>query len=553
MILLKEDTPKKLSGLSSIFLSSPYNPKIVEFIKTLEFYSFDKKTKLWELSCLELSKIIDNLILIDEIELELKDNQLESQQKVEHKVLYKTQPFKYQLEGIEYGLKHDKWLLLDAPGLGKTLQLIYLAEELAARGLIKHCLIICCVNSLKQNWKREIEKHSSKDCVVLGQRMSSRGRIYYDTITNRALQLKNKIDEFFIITNIETFRSEDVVSAFKKSDNEIDMIIVDEIHKCKNKQSIQGSNLLKLNAKYKVGATGTLLVNNPLDVYLPLSWIEAEHSSLGMFHKHYCIKNIDNRIIGFKNMDMLKDELAASSLRRTKDLIDLPPKTIIEEYIEMEDAHQKFYDDVKNGVKKSVDKVRLRISEILPLYLRLRQATACPSILTTSNIESTKLARCVDIVEQILEGSTEKIVIFSTFKETCYVLQEKLKKYNPVVATGGTSDEKIMEMKDKFQEDDDTRVFIATWQKMGTGFTLTRASYAIFIDSPWTFSECEQTEDRIHRIGSKNPIFIYYLICLNTVDEHVMSLVKSKGAIADYIIDGEINNPEILKKYIDTL
>jgi hypothetical protein len=34
---------------------------------------------------------------------------------------FKTQPFDYQLEGIEYGLNHNNWLLLDAPGLGKTL------------------------------------------------------------------------------------------------------------------------------------------------------------------------------------------------------------------------------------------------------------------------------------------------------------------------------------------------------------------------------------------------------------------------------------------------
>ena len=46
---------------------------------------------------------------------------------------YKTKPFSYQEEGIQFGLNHDKWLLLDPPGLGKTLQLIYLAEELKKR------------------------------------------------------------------------------------------------------------------------------------------------------------------------------------------------------------------------------------------------------------------------------------------------------------------------------------------------------------------------------------------------------------------------------------
>jgi MoxR-like ATPase len=34
------------------------------------------------------------------------------------------------LEAVEYGLNHDKWLLLDVPGLGKTLSIQLLAEEL---------------------------------------------------------------------------------------------------------------------------------------------------------------------------------------------------------------------------------------------------------------------------------------------------------------------------------------------------------------------------------------------------------------------------------------
>ena len=63
---------------------------------------------------------------------------------------YPTPPFEHQLDGIKYGLNHDKWLLLDEPGLGKTLQVIYLAEELKAQENIEHCLIICGINTLKQ-------------------------------------------------------------------------------------------------------------------------------------------------------------------------------------------------------------------------------------------------------------------------------------------------------------------------------------------------------------------------------------------------------------------
>ena len=58
----------------------------------------------------------------------------------------KTKLFDYQEDGVQFGLNHNSWLLLDAPGLGKTLQLICLANELKKREKIKHCLVICGVS-----------------------------------------------------------------------------------------------------------------------------------------------------------------------------------------------------------------------------------------------------------------------------------------------------------------------------------------------------------------------------------------------------------------------
>ena len=93
---------------------------------------------------------------------------------------------------------------------------------------------------------------------------------------------------------------------------------------------------------------------------------------------------------------------------------------------------------------------------------------------------------------------------------------------------------------------------LATWQKMGTGITLTAASYAIFIDCAWTKAANLQAEDRIYRIGSKNPVFIYYLWCNDTIDLRVKDLVSQKEAIADYVVDDKVSDETIdsLKKYI---
>ncbi len=549
MIYLEEKTTRKLPGLSSIFVSFDYKAEIVEALKTLSNYSYDKKTKLWEFPITHLSELLDRLCLIDDIKLTTLPDAKETPPIKYELSEYKTAPFNYQLEGIQFGLNHNSWLLLDSPGLGKSLQLIYLAQELKKREGLEHCLIICGVNTLKHNWKNEIKKHSDLSCRILGERVSKSGKVKIGSVKDRVDDLKNPIDEFFVITNIETLRNDDIIKSIQKGPNKFEMMIVDEIHVCKNPSSAQGKNLLKLNkSKYKIGATGTLLMNNPLDAYIPLKWIGADNSTYSNFKYYYCnyAGFFNNILVGYQHIDVLKDQLDKIALRRTKDLLDLPPKTIIHEEVEMESTQASFYDNIRNGVIKQVDKVHMSTANLLGMITRLRQATACPSMLTSENIPSAKIDRAVDLVEQITANG-DKVVVFSTFKETVNVLNEKLIAYKPLICTGDMKDIQINNNIELFQNSDEHKVIIATWQKLGTGITLTAASYAIFLDCAWTSAQNQQAEDRIHRIGSTSPVFIYYLWTLNTIDERVRELVDDKALISDYIVDDEVS-PALISK-----
>ena len=162
-------------------------------------------------------------------------------------------PFPHQVEAINYGLnpEHEKFLLLDSMGLGKSLEIVGLAETLHRRGEIDHCMIICGVDSLRQNWKREIQKFSNLDVLVLGEKISKKGRISYETVPNRCKILKEPISEFFVVVNAATLRSDEFIEAFRKSKNSFGMIAVDEAHRFATKSSQQGSNLLKLNLQIR--------------------------------------------------------------------------------------------------------------------------------------------------------------------------------------------------------------------------------------------------------------------------------------------------------------
>lgn len=321
------------------------------------------------------------------------------------------------------------------------------------------------------------------------------------------------------------------------------------VHNCKSPTSQQGKHFLKFNnAKYKIGLTGTVLVNSPLDAYVPLKWLGMDNSTYTNFKYYYCNFGgpFNNQLINYKNIDNLKEQLSECSLRRTKDILDIPPKNIINEFLDLEGSQASFYENIINGVLEEVDKVDIDNSSILSMMVRLRQAIACPSALTSESINSVKIDRAVDLVEQIVSNN-EKVVIFSVFKETLNILNEKLKQYNPLLCTGDVKDTMISENIDKFQSDPNYKVILCTTAKMGTGVTLNAATNAIFIDTPYTAAQCIQCEDRIHRVTNKYPVFIYYLWVNDTVDMRVKEIVEDKSMLSDYIVDDKINNNLIEK------
>ena len=449
------------------------------------------------------------------------------------------------------------YLIKDCIVTHNTLDIIYIAQELKKQGKIEHCLVICGINTLKMNWKREIEKHSELSCRILGQRINRNGKLVIGSVQNRIDQLKEKIDEFFVISNIETIRSDDIVKLINDGKNKFDMIVVDEAHCIKSISAQQTKNLLKLNnAKYRIAATGTLLTNSPLDAYVPLKWVGEEKSNFTNFKKYYCQLGgpFGNIPIGYKNLDVLKEQIDRVSLRRTKDILNLPPKNIIREKLEMTDQQETFYNNIKAGIISQVDKVRMTkftTQSVLAMVTRLRQATSCPSVLTSEKIESSKILRAVDLAQQLVDNG-DKVVIFSVFKETADVLYDKLKDYKPLLNTGDIPDKEIQENINKFQTDDKCKIFIGTFAKCSTGITLNKASYMICVDSCWTAALCQQAEDRIHRIGSTQPVFIYYLSCENTIDDRVEEIVMDKGAISDYVVDDQVSEQQMesLKKYL---
>ena len=557
--------PTSLSKLSA-FVSFEYDSNLVSIIKSMgtRVYIPDKKT--WEIPESAVPMLMSRLRDYDVLlRGEMHHETPESHARLPSGFVFTTKPYKHQMEGVIYGLEHESFLLGDDQGLGKTKEIIDLAMCRKQTDGLKHCLIICGINGNKYNWADEVKIHSREDSWILGTRFTKRPpiKMIEGSTKDKMEDLNNIPHQFFWITNIETLRG----GSFKEKKGKrtvirfpiaekiqelcdrgiIGMIAFDEAHKAKNPDSQQGKALLSIDCKGpKIPMSGTFVLNNPLDLYLPLKWAGFETHSFYAYKQHYCTMGGfgGKEIVGYKNLDELRSMVSKVMLRRVKgDVLDLPPKVHTIEWVDAYPEQKSLYKDVRDQVRDNIDKVKVH-PDPLSEMLRLRQVTGYPGILSSTVTKSAKMDRMEELVEEeVLVGG--KAIIFSNWSEMTNVIRNKLKKYNPAYITGEVGSVQRMEEKDRFQNDPDCKVMIGTIGALGTGFTLTAAQLVIFVDEPWNRGIKDQAEDRAHRIGTRGTVRIVTILTRDTVDEGVYNLVQKKGKMADLLVDGKVDGKNV--------
>lgn len=549
MIRIDIQKSNNCNGDWSLYVTSPYNQMVVDTIRALPERYWDKNNKVWECPMKTLGILLDKF---SNFEIEITGQYVSLKKKkvsTPAGFQFKTKPFDHQLIAFEYGLNNDKWLLGDEMGLGKTKQAIDIAVAKKLENGYDHCLIICGVNGLKWNWKSEVGIHSNESSWILGQRNNKIG-----SNADKLSDIKNidKLsDKYFLITNVETLRDTAIVDELSKlcKDGTIGMIVFDECHKAKNPTTQQGKGILKLQAKTMVAMTGTPLMNNPLDLFIILKWLGYEKHTFYSFKNHYCEFGGYGgyQIMGYKFLDELQSRLDEIMLRRRKEeVLDLPEKTYIDEFVEMTPKQKQIYNEVTQEIKMNIDQIKMANNPLAEL-IRMRQATGYTGILSSTVQESAKLDRMEELVEEAVSND-KQVVIFSNWTQMTDVIFERLhKRFVVSRITGETKDSDRQRIVEQFQ-DGIYKILIGTAGAMGTGLTLTAGSVEIFMDEPWNMALKEQCVDRCHRIGQNSNLTIYTLMCKDTIDERIHEIVEKKGVLADAIVDNKstVNKDDLL-------
>lgn len=550
MITVKYDNPIGLiRERQCIFVSFPYKASIVQVLRGFYSRRWHQDKKCWELpyDCMsELKYLLPNEKF--NIIGEPCDTKKYREKELDLNIPLpecKTTPFNYQKDVYAEAMNFNKYILNLEMGTGKSMISLLTMKKRMELGQIKRCLIIPCVASLKYNWQEEIRKHLGEESLVLGNRRNRKGRWSVKSNAEKLADLENLPQgSKWLITNVESFRDKNIKEAVKKliKKGEIDALIIDEVHKLVSPRAQQTKAILSLAPliPYTLLLTGTILLNRPTDLFVPLKLIDAETKSFTVFKNFYCIMGGYGgyQIVGYKHLDELQHRLSEVSVRvRKEDVLDLPDKLFVEEYLEMENKQTKIYQQVLESIVADIDKVVLNPNPLAQM-IRLRQATADTSILSDSVAESVKFDRAESLIEDIVANG-DSVLVFSNWSEVVDNLEARLTdKFSVAKITGKVTD--VETQKEKFNEDD-CHILLMTTKAGGTGHTFNKATYIIFLDEPWTSADLQQAVARCHRIGQTKPVTIYTLMCKDTIDEYIHRIVKRKGALGDSIVDAKYN------------
>ena len=452
----------------------------------------------------------------------------------------KTPLFPHQDEFLQWADDKTLMFLADTQGLGKTLSSLSLAVHRKQQYGYTHCLIITGISDLRFNWEAEIKEHTNESYRILGLKYTRNGKKAESNLS-KFNDLKSKPEEFFWLLNIEALREEKTRNLLQKycQKDIIQMCIIDEIHKAKNPNCQQAKGIFKIKPTDRIALTGTPLINNPLDVFTILRWLDQEPLEWTYFKRKYCEYDRFKgpQPIAYRNLWEIQAKLKPIMLRRTKDvLVGLPPKIESIDYISMYNNQEKLYNEIRREIKQNLVDLIMINPNPLAITTRLRQATGCPELLSTGVTESCKLDRALELIEENNQNNG-KTIVYSEFKEIIKLFGKRLQRYNPAYIYGGI-DDRMSEI-NRFQNDETCRVIAGTTKALGTGFTLTRANLVLFLDSPWSPKTKEQAIDRAHRIGTTGTVNVITLVCMNTIDGRIEKLLKAKETMSDLLIDNK--------------
>ena len=435
--------------------------------------------------------------------------------------------FAHQEEGARWLAQHHRAGLFDDMGLGKTATAITALDHLNARRGI-----VICNSTLKENWKREIQKWSR----IPGRRIR-KGNDLSDLMS----WLKYYYD-ILIFSYEMAVRWKPIIM---KQCGILDFIIIDESHKVKNPdakrtKALKGRDCDGIGAICQFSShvwelTGTPIPNDPLDIYTFLKFCGC----LGSMQRHTFTSEYffsqpgrysSRQTVRPEKQKELQNLVRDVSLRRTG-VLDLPPILVTNRFLDGETskvaAYMRDHPGLDDAIIAALNGGNLNLIDTVHV-MELRRLIGEAKALPFSHY-------LIDLMQAGLKSP----VVFAWHKNVIKMVQETLEKHGYKIGRidGSVTERRRQLAVDGFQ-DGSLDGIVCNIQAGGEGITLTRGSHLFMLESGFTPKDNSQPIKRIHRIGQQKHTRAEFITLAGSFDENIIGIVQDKVE-AIFQIDGQ--------------
>ena len=413
-------------------------------------------------------------------------------------------------------------------------------------------VLVVCPASVKSQWRSEIGRFSDRDSQVVLGSASERHEQYRD-------------GAFFTICNYEQVLRD--ILAIERV--KWDLIVLDEGQRIKNWAAKTTRTIKGLKSPYALVLSGTPLENRLGELFSVVQFIDDRRLSpaFRFFHRHRVVDD-RGKVIGYKNLDLLRENLKPVLLRRTRASVlqQLPERTTEIVRIRPTKEQKDINDDNVAKAARIASKRFLTEMDLLMLQKALLMARmSCDSTFLVDKEApgfSTKLEYLDGMIEQLFAEPDRKAVLFSEWTTMLNLIEPMIEKHGVgfVRMDGKVPQKKRQQLVNRFQTDPSCRLFITT-NAGATGLNLQAANTIINVDLPWNPAVLEQRIARAHRMGQQRPVDIYLLVTEDSIEERLLGTLADKQnlAIAALDVNSEITEMEFrsgiadLKKRLEVL
>lgn len=437
-------------------------------------------------------------------------------------------PFDHQITTSAFLTLHRQAICLNDMGTGKTLSVAWSADYLMDQGEVNKCIIVTPRSTMKSVWENELMTHfmfNRKAVVVYGDRQQRLKRLESDA-------------DFYII-NHDGLKT---ISEALRERTDINLWVLDEAAQgWRNAQTdrYKLTNSLIRPTDWLWLLTGTPTPTAPTDAWglarlmrsktVPKYFNTFKEQTMMQISKFKWVPRIGATQAAY-------DILQPGIRYKKEDCISLPPVTFQYRTCNLSSQQTKAFADMQKQLVANIGNQQVTAANAAVKMSKLLQVTTGAVYDENHGVNVLDAKDRLDLVEEIAEEASGKIIVFVPFKAALKMVADHLaKRWTVAMVHGDVGDTQRAQIFDAFQRADDPRILVAHPGTTAHGLTLTAADTTIWYAPIFSLEIFEQANNRMNRPGQKRSMTVA-MIAATALEMQLYKVLETRGNVQQEVL-----------------